>query len=242
MTDPLVAEPPGRPTVPAVPAAGVTRVVLVRHGEAECNVNGVIGGPKGCTGLTPRGVAQVRALADRLAETGELSGVAAVYSSDLPRAIESARILEPVLRRWAADPGCFEVVTTPELVELRPGEADGLTWEEFQARFGEVGSEDPDTAPAPGAESWNGFVDRAAGAVARLAEAHPDQLIVLVCHAGVVESTFVRFFPLAPAVTGLGLHTEHASLTEWARPEGRWVLRRYNDVARLADEGPPAGG
>ena len=34
------------------PAAGATRIVLVRHGEAVCNVNGIVGGVRGCTGLT----------------------------------------------------------------------------------------------------------------------------------------------------------------------------------------------
>jgi len=29
------------------PEADVARIVLVRHGEAECNLNHVIGGPKG---------------------------------------------------------------------------------------------------------------------------------------------------------------------------------------------------
>ena len=58
------ARPPGRPT--SEPSSGVpdgvrrifpsrpdaTRIVLVRHGEAVCNVNGVVGGARGCTGLT----------------------------------------------------------------------------------------------------------------------------------------------------------------------------------------------
>jgi len=47
-----------------------TRVVLVRHGESKCNADGVVGGQRGCTGLTPDGVDQVAALADRLAATG----------------------------------------------------------------------------------------------------------------------------------------------------------------------------
>ena len=32
-----------------------TRIVLVRHGEAVCNVSGVVGGARGCTGLTELG-------------------------------------------------------------------------------------------------------------------------------------------------------------------------------------------
>src|ERR1035438_5818597 len=74
-----------------------TRVVLVRHGEAVCNVSGVCGGPIGCEGLTDRGRGQVEALRDRLAETGELARVDALYASVLPRAIETAELLSPAL-------------------------------------------------------------------------------------------------------------------------------------------------
>ena len=37
------------------PEAGTARIVLVRHGEAECNRNGIVGGRTGCTGLTDLG-------------------------------------------------------------------------------------------------------------------------------------------------------------------------------------------
>ncbi len=49
------------------PTDGSTRVVLVRHGEAVCNINGIVGGQRGCTGLTDLGRRQVTALAERLA-------------------------------------------------------------------------------------------------------------------------------------------------------------------------------
>ena len=58
------------------PEEGATRIVLVRHGEAECNLNRVIGGPKGCTGLTdsgarPGGGAGRPALRERRAAPGD---------------------------------------------------------------------------------------------------------------------------------------------------------------------------
>jgi len=68
------------------PVEGAARIVLVRHGEAECNLNRVLGGRTGCTGLTDLGRVQVAALADRLYESGELREATALYSSVLPRA------------------------------------------------------------------------------------------------------------------------------------------------------------
>ena len=79
------------------PAEGASRIVLVRHGEAQCNLNHVVGGLKGCTGLTDLGRRQVAVLADRLYESGELRDATALYSSVLPRAVETAERLRPVV-------------------------------------------------------------------------------------------------------------------------------------------------
>lgn len=223
-----------RTTTP--PAAGATRVVLVRHGEAACNVDGLVGGRRGCTGLTALGTAQVDALAARLARTGELAGTAALYASVLPRALETARALVPALGRWRDGPP-LDVVADCGLCELHPGEADGLRWEEFAARFGAPDwDEDPARPLAPGGESWLAFVDRASGAVERVAAAHPGALVVVACHAGVVEATMLRFLGIPTA--RLKLRTGHASLTEWERDpgSGRWRLLRYNDATPVADE------
>lgn len=239
-----VARVPAGVRTVAAPAQRATRVVLVRHGEAACNVEGVVGGRTGCTGLTERGRSQVDALARRLATSGELAGAAALYASLLPRAVETAGLLAPALDRWRDGPP-LEIVPDCGLCELHPGEADGLRWEEFAARFAVPDWDvDPEAPLAPGGESWSGFVDRAAGAVARVADAHPGGLVVVACHAGVIEATVVRFLGIGGGRHRLGLRTRHASLTVWERlpdagapgaPGGsaRWLLERYNDAGHL---------
>lgn len=219
----------------------VTRLVLVRHGEAICNVADVVGGPKGCTGLTAVGREQAARLADRLARTEELGEVAGLYASVLRRAVETAEILAPAL----IGPGgsALEVSSDCALCELHPGDADGLTWEEFVARFKAPDwDSDPTTPIAPGGESWSSFVVRAAAALERVAGAHPGRTVVVVTHAGVVEASMLRFLPLDPRVARLGLQTVHASLTEWTHDDGRvdragtpprWRLERYNDSATV---------
>lgn len=44
-----------------------TELVFVRHGEARCNVDGRVGGPATCTGLTHLGYLQVQKAASQLA-------------------------------------------------------------------------------------------------------------------------------------------------------------------------------
>jgi len=219
--------PPGVRTVPEA-TAEVTRVVLVRHGEATCNVRGVVGGREGCTGLTATGRRQAEALRTRLLETGELVQASALYASVLPRALETGGIVAGGIGDGTAPVGDCD------LCELHPGEADGLTWDEFRLRYGEPDFDaDPDTEVAPGGESWSSFVTRASEAVTRIAEAHRGELVVIVCHAGVIESTLLAFLPVAKERGRLGLPTEHTSLTEWERGEGRWRLVRYNDAAHV---------
>lgn len=220
--------PPGVRTIPPPPLAGSARIVLVRHGEAVCNVAGVVGGLIGCTGLSAQGVTEAVALRDRLVGTGELAGVAAVYASVLPRALETAAIVAPGLGGLTAVPDC-------DLCELHPGEADGLTWAQFIERYpGPNWDVDPDAVIAPGGESWTGFVGRVAAVLTRTAHRHPGQLVVIFCHGGVVEASIEALLPVAAWRGRLKLRTAHTSLTEWEWSPGGWTLLRYNDAAHLA--------
>jgi probable phosphoglycerate mutase len=213
---------------------GATRIVLVRHGEARCNVAGVVGGRRGCTGLTDLGRRQVEALAARLDASGELAGASALYASILPRALETASLL-----RDALGDGELAVVADCDLCELHPGEADGLAWQDMIDQFGSPEWDaDPDLLIAPGGESWSGFVRRAADAVRQLATRHPGELVVAAVHAGVIESTLIDFLGLAPAASRRGwVRIRHASLTEWEwEPSAeRWVLVRFNDAAGVPE-------
>ena len=224
---PRTGPPRGVTTIPT-PASGRTRVVLIRHGEAICNVSGIVGGHAGCTGLSPLGRRQADALRARLVHSGELAGATALYASVLARALETGGIASAGIGDGTAPVGeC-------DLCELHPGEADGLTWAEFRVRYGEPDFDaDPDTVVAPGGESWSSFVARASRAVTRLAQAHRGELIVVVCHAGVIESTLLAFLPVAPERGRLRLPTEHTSLTEWELDDEGWRLVRYNDAAHL---------
>jgi probable phosphoglycerate mutase len=213
-------------------ADGATRIVLIRHGEATCNVNGIVGGARGCTGLTDLGRRQVAALGARLTASGELAATSVLYASVLPRAVETATIL-----RAAVGDGALEIVQDRTLSELHPGEADGLGWQEVVERFGVPAWDvDPDRVIAPGGESWSVFVARASGAVRELAARHPGQLVVAAVHAGVIESSAIAFLEIPPAVTRRGwTRIVHASLTEWEwmPAQSRWVLLRFNDACGI---------
>jgi 2,3-bisphosphoglycerate-dependent phosphoglycerate mutase len=213
------------------PGEGASRIVLVRHGEAQCNLNHVVGGPKGCTGLSALGRRQVAALADRLYESGELRDATALYSSVLPRAVETAQRLRPVVGPGPQALG--PLVEDCDLCELHPGECDGMAWEDVVEQFGVPDwDRDPDVPIAPGGESWSGFVGRASDAVRAVVRDHPGELVVAAVHAGVIESTLISFLHIPTVVSQRGwVRITHASMTEWewVPHEDRWVLLRFND-------------
>jgi probable phosphoglycerate mutase len=242
---PSPGAPPSGIRTMGAPAPSATTVVLVRHGEAVCNVSGVCGGPIGCTGLTDRGRAQVAVLRDRLLETGELAGAGALYASILPRAVETAGILAPALAPALAPVDAPVGATVdagrpPTVIEecgfceLHPGEADGLDWSEFSVRFGNPDwDQEPGRRIAPGGESWTGFVNRVADMLDVVVRRHPGELVVVACHAGVVEASLLAKTPVVDGLTGarMQLRTQHASLTTWEVDGGRWKLIGYNDGA-----------
>src|SRR5688500_13003992 len=160
-----------------------TRLVVIRHGESNSTVGRFVGGHDSCTGLSERGRRQAEALRDRLIRTGELKDTSVLMTSVLPRAIETAEIISPGLGGHVADEQC-------DFCEIHPGEADGITWEEFELRYRpSVVGRTPYRAFAPGAESWAEFFARVGKAIHALTDQHKGETIVVVAHGGVIEGT-----------------------------------------------------
>ena len=207
-----------------------TRLVIVRHGEAVSNAEDTLGGHETCRGLTEHGRRQVEALADRLGRTRELDGAAALYTSILPRAIETAEILAPSL-------GGLLIEKTCSLCERHVGEADGMTWAEFEAKYGrEIPGVDDRRELSPGGESWAGFLDRAEAAMYDVMERHRGELVVIAGHGGLIGTSVIRFLAIPGNGSGFRGFADNSSLTEWEWTGKRWWFVRYNDAGHLDAE------
>lgn len=209
----------------------MTRLVLIRHGEAECNVARRFGGALGCSGLSDQGRRQVVRLRDRLASEGELADATTLYASTLPRAIETAHIISDVL-------GGLPVLTDERLCELDPGVADNMSFADYESTyFGEGAgrwSEDPTVPTAPGGESWAGFLERVRAVLHDLVDQHAEETVVVACHGGVVEASLLEFLHMNGPYRYARFYTENASITEWSHQRQEWRLVRYNDTAHLS--------
>lgn len=199
------------------------RLVLIRHGQSEHGVRGAIAMPLGCSGLTERGFQRTQALADRLHVTGELNDCRALLCSPVLRARQTAEILA----------GALPVGVVEEddgLCEVHPGEADGLSWEDYHAGYGGFDLvTSPTRAFSPGGESWSEFLLRVRGTLERLAERFTGQTVVAVTHAGFIVASFLVLFDIPRPGTGARLDPAHLSQTEWSVSEAAWRLVRFND-------------
>lgn len=217
-----------------------TRVVLVRHGESRAQELGLVGGHKGCRGLSDRGRRQVEALRDRWSDGVEIGAGPLLYASIMPRAIETATILAPALGLAGPEPA---ITQDCAWCEHHPGEGDGLTRAEYDERFPYPESGwDPHVRRDPGSETWHEMAERVGGAFDALVEAHPGRTVVVACHGGVVIQLMVRMLGIDPGRGSdrVWLDCANASVTEFRRvprryaPDvGVWELARFNDHAHL---------
>jgi broad specificity phosphatase PhoE len=159
-------------------------ILLARHGETDHNsppqrVQGWIDIP-----LNDRGREQARALAGAVRDRA----LAAVYSSHLVRARETAEIV-------GAELG-LEVVVDERLAESNRGSWEGRLIEEIEREEPELwaawrrGGKD---FRFPGGESLQGHADRVAAALAEIRSGPLPALVV--CHGGTIRCAFALQHP-----------------------------------------------
>lgn len=165
-----------------------THVLLLRHGQtawnAEQRLQGQLDVPLDTVGQ--RQVAQMAAVL-----AGE--DLAAIYSSDLQRALDTALALARVTG--------LPVIQDKALRERGFGRLEGLTYAEVDALWPDDAlrwrRREPDFGPG-GGETLRAFYARSVAAVTRLALPHPGQTIAVVAHGGVLDC-------MHRAATGLDL-------------------------------------
>lgn len=215
----------------------MTHLYIIRHGQAQAAVEERIAGIKGDTGLSKLGVEQATRLRDRLLATKEIKADVFI-ASNIPRARQTAEIIAPAIG--------LPLLLDEEVQELRPGEADGLPGREYEERYSAY-ERNPSAfvKVSPGGESWPEFVLRASRALDRITTEHAGKTIVLVCHGGIVHSSFLYFFGVSTFITPaiVELETKNTSITHWQRGKFyrkdpallQWRLIGHNDDFHLRD-------
>jgi probable phosphoglycerate mutase len=214
--------------------AVTTELVLVRHGEANNNRAGIVGGERGCTGLSPQGRDQVRKLANRLGAEHHDQPFTAFYGSPRRRVQETTAILNSSLP--------LGVHLLDDLRGPDHGDADGRPWHDVKTTFGGPPQHRPDSPYANGSETWNGYLTRATATLRGILHRHTGERILIAAHGETVEAAHGLFLQTPEtARPGIGFVTDHASITRWQLHINRfdrhvWMLVAHNDTHHLREQ------
>jgi broad specificity phosphatase PhoE len=210
----------------------LVRILLVRHGETVSNVEGRWQG-QGDSPLTERGRSQAAQLAAALAQ----EPIAAVYSSDLGRALATARLV--------AAPHGLTVHADPRLREIHVGQWTGLSRQEIRDRFGgmlEAWAQRPATLRLPDGETLHEAQARALGFFEDVLGKHTGSTVVVVAHGAIGQAILVE--GMGRTIEDLWLKERldncQISRLEWT-PSNGLKLIELSDVKHLEDVGSLRG-
>jgi broad specificity phosphatase PhoE len=196
-------------------------IYLLRHGQ-QVNHNSY----SSTAGLTPLGIRQANLVGWRL----QNGGIFRIYSSDMPRAVQTAETINRHLHR--------EVIIVPEFREISFGEWEGLSYEEVDNRYRHFKWEFDkhlQDMPYPGGESGEDVRKRAFTALDSISSGGMD--VAIVTHGGVIMT-------ILTAIMGLGLEKrfrlhapEHCSISKISYEPGKgYGIICINDTAHLVNK------
>ena len=206
------------------PSAGAADLLLIRHGETQAAIRGqdfpMVDG-QGDPALRPEGEAQAQAVAARLKD----QPIRAIYVTTMQRTHQTAAPLAGAL-------GLTPRVEA-DLREVHLGDWDGG---EYRFRAAE---NDPvilrmrelqDWGAIPGAEPRDAIFGRVRRGLTRIAAAHPDELVAVVVHGGVIGAALALATESRPfGFTG----ADNGSISRLVVQGDQMILRGFNDVSHL---------
>lgn len=166
-----------RPEIPS------TRLVLIRHGETDWNLEGRYQG-QADPPLNPRGRGQAEQLAEALVETN----LTLLYTSPLQRAAQTAQI---IARRLA-----IPIYAEPRLMEIHLGEWQTHLRTDIEKRYPSLfhlWQTQPWTVAPPKGETLHQVQQRVYAAIDDLLKHHPHRTIGIVTHRIPIVMLKIRY-------------------------------------------------
>ncbi len=202
-----------------------TRLLLVRHGETAWNAEGRFMGQLDIP-LDETGRGQVLTVAMRLRDERP----AAIYSSDLARARDTALAIQSALTSHA------DLKTDPRLREMGFGDWEGLTYAEVRERDPQALAHwetDSLHVSPPNGETLLTFAERVEDAYYHICAVHREQTVIIIAHGGSLQLLVARALGLPPEKFWQ-LHLSNASLSDLRVHDTGVILHLFNDTSHLA--------
>jgi broad specificity phosphatase PhoE len=204
----------------------VTRLFLVRHGATAATEEDRFSGSTGAE-LSAEGRWQAARLGERLSQ----QNIAAVYSSPLPRAVDTARIIAGHCR--------LDPVTRDGLREIGHGHWEGMKREDVERQFGPeyaMWEADPFTFAPAGGESGVAVLARALPVIREIVAAHHGSQVLVVSHKATLRLVLSSLLGFDPRGYRDRLDQSPACLNVVDfRDPVRVRLMLFNDTSHYAD-------
>lgn len=203
---------------------GSTELVLVRHGEsapARFDRPYPYQDGHGDPELAPQGREQAQRIAERFGN----EHFDAIYVTTLRRTAQTA---QPLAERLGLVPR-----VEPDLREVHLGEWEGGLLRKHVAENHPLAVRlhaEQRWDVIPGAESNEQLRKRVGAGVRRIAQAHPDQRVLVVAHGGAIGQLLAMATGSEPFAFNA---VDNGAVSVLVVAGERWVLRGYNDVSHL---------
>jgi 2,3-bisphosphoglycerate-dependent phosphoglycerate mutase len=203
-----------------------TQIVMIRHGQSEGNAEGRFGGHTR-TPLSELGQRQAEATAKLLAQ----EDFAAIYSSDLTRAIDTAKALgnrigidvQPTEAFRERSVGVMEGLTFEEAADLHPDQYRALLRRDFDHVL-------------LGGESYRQTLDRASRKLDEIIERHNGGRIAIFSHTGTMCILALHLMGAldAPELKPVWIATSNCGISRFdLRDDGFVRVTTINDTRHL---------
>jgi len=203
----------------------MTRIYLIRHGEAEGNLYRRAQGHYDAR-ITAKGHRQIAALAERFRDVH----LDALYSSDLLR----TRTTAGAITKYHELPMNLE----PQLREICLGSWEDEPWGDLSYKYPEAMvafNDDPEAWSAPGSEAFEHLKERMVATVLRLAAAHDGQTIACVSHGMAIRTLLSHIMGVPSREIRRLPHGDNTSVSLLEVEGDEMKVVFYNDGSHLGE-------
>lgn len=161
-----------------------TRLILVRHAEAEGNIKRLFHGWTNSS-ITEKGHLQARSVAERL----KYEKIDVLYSSSLRRTLQTAQYISDIKK--------LPIIHTEKLREINGGDWENVAWAELAERWAyeyHTWENEPHIHQMPNGESIAEFQERLVKEIMQIVNRHRGKSICVVTHGTAIKALLCYFY------------------------------------------------
>lgn len=161
-----------------------TRLIFVRHAEAEGNLNRVFHGWYDSK-ITEKGHKQAKKVAERLAEIP----IDIIYSSSLTRTLQTAQ--------YIADIKQLPIIRTDKMKEINGGDWENVSWDDIAKLYpkeNQTWEKETHLHQMPNGENTAEFYERLINEVKNIIDQNLGKNICIVTHGAAIRTMLCRFY------------------------------------------------